>query len=67
MISSFEDWGNHFSDAEVGFQYGYESDRWIWESLDDPPRDIGNDLIKNIPNCRGLYWVDFTIADVFTS
>lgn len=65
MMEEFKEWGEHFSDAEVGFQYGYESDRHIWDYYDDPADHIGNDLIDNVPNCRGLYWVDFTITDVF--
>jgi len=65
MMERFEDWSEHFSDAEVGFQYGYESDRQIWQSFKDPTGQIGNDIIERIPNCCGLYWVDFTITDVF--
>ena len=65
MLEDFENWGKHFHDADVGFQYGYESDRKIWESFDDPASKIGNDIIERIPNCRELYWVDFTIEDVF--
>jgi hypothetical protein len=67
MLEDFQKWGNHFSDADVGFQYGYESDRYLWEYFDDPAGRIGNDIIERIPNCRGLYWVDFTIEDVFKS
>ena len=65
MLDEFEDWGDHFSDTEVGFQYGYQSDSIIWDSFDDPAGQIGNDLIERIPNCHSLYWVDFTITDVF--
>jgi hypothetical protein len=65
MMEDFENWGNHFSNEEVGFQYGYESDRHIWESFDDPAGKIGNDIIDRIPNTAELYWVDFTITDVF--
>ena len=65
MTNKFTSWGNAFSDAEVGFQYGYKPDRWIWGSFADPPGQIGNDLAARVPNCRQLYWVDFTITDVF--
>ena len=65
MLEDFENWGEHFPDAEVGFQYGYESDRPIWESFDDPASRIGNDIIQRIPNCHELFWVDFTVAHVF--
>ncbi|MFH0929160.1 MAG: hypothetical protein V1818_02260 [Candidatus Aenigmatarchaeota archaeon] len=65
MLEDFQMWGEHFSDAEVGFQYGYEIDKHLWETFDDPAGQIGNDLIENVPNCRGLYWIDFTITNVF--
>jgi hypothetical protein len=65
MMKKFTAWGNAFSDAEVGFQYGYKPDRSIWQSFADPASQIGNDIIARVPNCRGLYWVDFTITDVF--
>jgi hypothetical protein len=65
MLEDFEKWGQHFSDADVGFQYVYESDMPIWKSFADPAGQIGNDIINRIPNCRGLYLVDFTITDDF--
>ena len=65
MMEDFETWGNHFSDTEVGFQYGYEEDRHVWQSFADPAGKIGNDITERIPNTAGLYWVDFTITDVF--
>jgi hypothetical protein len=65
MISEFSDWGAKFSPNKVAFQYGYPNDRIWWSTLTDPPREIGNALINNITNCYGLFWVDFTITEVF--
>jgi hypothetical protein len=34
-------------------------------ALDDPPADIGLALLDAVPNTAGLYWVDFTVREVF--
>ena len=65
MVSEFESWGEAFKPAGVGFQFGYDSDKKWWENLDDPPGDIGNEIIDRIPNTAGLYWVDFTAYDIW--
>jgi len=65
MVSEFKSWGQTFSPNPVGFQFGYEADRGWWSLLQDPPGNIGNALIANISNCRHLFWVDFTVTDVF--
>ncbi len=33
--------------------------------LDDPPGDIGRAILDRVPNTEGLYWVDFTVLDLF--
>jgi hypothetical protein len=60
MVAEFSAWGQTFAPAPVGFQYGYRSDKSWWSSLADPPRDIGNALLAQIPNTSDLIWVDFT-------
>ena len=65
MIQEFIDWGIAFSDCEVGFQYGYPNDEGIWGTLDNPMKQIGDDILNNVSNCIGLYWVDFTIRTVY--
>lgn len=65
MAEEFAAWGRAFAPAPVGFQYGYESDRWWWRELDDPPAAIGRRLLEAVPNTQGLYWVDFTVLEVF--
>jgi hypothetical protein len=65
MIGEFTDWGEAFEPAPVGFQYGYPADRIWWQNLPDPPKDIGQTLLNNVPNTEGLFWVDFTILDMF--
>ncbi|MCX8010496.1 MAG: T9SS type A sorting domain-containing protein [Ignavibacteria bacterium] len=65
MVNEFKSWGQKFFPNKVGFQYGYRADTTWWKKLNDPPATIGNTLIANIPNCYGLFWVDFTITQVF--
>lgn len=65
LVSSFSAWGQHFNPAPVGFQYGYPSDSFWWENLQDPPAAIGKALLEKIPNTSALFWVDFTITQIF--
>ncbi len=65
MVDEFIYWGKAFAPAPVGFQYGYPDDKVWWKGLQDPPRDIGQALLDKIPNTQGLFWVDFTVLDVF--
>ena len=73
MLDEFAGWGKHFSDSEVGFQFGYDIDvdgdgltdrRW-WSLLADPPREIATAIVNKIPNAQGVYWADFTVSGVF--
>lgn len=65
MLREFTAWGEHFAPASVGFQYGYPADKTWWKDLQDPPGDIGNALIENISNTASLFWVDFSIKEIF--
>ncbi len=65
MINEFVDWANAFAPAKVGFQYGYDSDKKWWKNLSNPPKDIGNAILKRTTNTAGLYWVDFTAYDIW--
>lgn len=65
LVATFDDWGRAFAPAPVGFQYGYETDRGWWSDLDDPPGDIGRALLEEVPNTAALFWVDFTVEEVF--
>jgi hypothetical protein len=65
MVDEFAEWGRAFAPAPVGFQYGYPSDRPWWSELDDPPADIGRAILERVPNAEGLYWVDFTVLELF--
>ena len=65
MVAEFAVWGETFAPAPVGFQYGYDSDKTWWQDLENPPGDIGKALIEAVPNTTGLYWVDFTVLELF--
>jgi hypothetical protein len=65
MVREFTDWGQHFTPAPVAFQFGYPADRPWWELLADPPAGIGQAILKNVPNTTALFWVDFTVLDIF--
>jgi hypothetical protein len=40
-------------------------DRPWWSELDDPPGDIGRAILDRVANTEGLYWVDFTVLELF--
>jgi hypothetical protein len=65
MTDEFKTWGSSFPDNPVGFQIGYEEDKAWWGVYDDPVTTIGHDLIKGINNTKGIYWVDFSIKDIY--
>jgi hypothetical protein len=65
MVDEFAGWARAFAPAPVGFQIGYETDRPWWKQLKDPPAEIGRRILEKAPNTRGIYWVDFTVLEVF--
>ena len=65
MVNEFEAWGRAFAPAPVGFQYGYPRDRKWWQKLSDPPGDIGKAILKRVPNTADLFWVDFTMKEIW--
>jgi len=65
MVAEFAEWGRAFAPAPVGFQFGYAADRPWWRRLENPPHDLGQAILDSVPNTAGLYWVDFTVLDVF--
>lgn len=65
LVAEFKVWGETFAPAPVGFQYGYYSDKSWWGELVDPAGETGQAILTAVPNTAGLYWVDFTVLDVF--
>jgi hypothetical protein len=64
MVNEFASWGNQFSPAAVGFQYGYPNDRPWWSTFDDPAGMLASTLDAAIPNTEAFFWVDFTIEEI---
>jgi len=64
-VNEFKTWGTTFAPNKVAFQFGYAADRPWWSTLTNPPATIGNAILANVPNTAGLFWVDFTITEVF--
>jgi hypothetical protein len=65
LMDDFTAWGQKFAPSPVGYQYGYPADKKWWQELQDPPGEIGRTILKDIPNTTGLFWVDFTLLDMF--
>jgi len=65
MVNEFKNWGDHFAPAPVAFQFGYQSDANWWSTLNEPPIEIGQQILASVSNTKGLYWVDFTAFQVF--
>jgi hypothetical protein len=65
MMADFSAWGEAFAPAQVGYQYGYTADQGWWGEMADPSREIGQGILDRVPNAVGLYWVDFTVLEVF--
>lgn len=65
MVAEFEDWGEAFAPAKVGFQYGYPYDKKWWADFENPAKHIGNEILSRIPNTSSLFWVDFTILETY--
>jgi hypothetical protein len=60
MTSEFSDWANLFA-----FQFGYEPDSSWWREYPDPAKTIGEAILSTATNTKGLFWVDFTVTQVF--
>jgi len=65
MVREFSAWGNHFAPAPVAFQFGYPADKHWWSLFQDPPEMIGKTIQEHVPNASALFWVDFSMREVF--
>jgi len=58
-------WADYFKPNMVFYQFGYRRDKSWWSKLNNPPVDIGNIIAQNISQECGIFWVDFTLKDLF--
>jgi len=67
MHKEFVDyWADYFCPNMVGYQIGYDSDRRWWSKLEVPPQDIGIAIARDIEQKCCMFWVDFTLKDIFS-
>ncbi len=64
FLAAAGEWAGAFHPNRVFFQYGYESDRVWWETLDSPPTAIGAALAGQTQQECGLFWVDFNLSEL---
>jgi hypothetical protein len=65
MNTEFRQWAKAFYPAQVSFQVGYDLDKVWWAKYNNPSQAIGNNLATDIDNMEALFWVDFTVLEVF--
>ena len=65
MTDEFDQWAKAFYPSKVSFQVGYENDKVWWGNFTNPSQAIGNALVSEIENMEALFWVDFTVLEVF--
>jgi hypothetical protein len=58
MTNKCASWGMSFPDNPVGFYIGFPTDKAWWGSYEDPLYTIGQNLLNNIKNTKGIYWFD---------
>jgi hypothetical protein len=65
MVEFFAVWANNFYPSKVGFQFGYPADKKWWGNFADPFKTISRNILLRAHNISSVFWVDFTILDVF--
>jgi len=65
IMAEFTKWANFFTPGDVGFQIGYDSDKSWWSDYSTPPADLSVELQNAYKNTAAIFWVDFTVDDVF--
>lgn len=56
---------NQYPNNSYGAQIGYPSDKNIWGSMSDPAKEVGLAVQTAIGRPISVFWVDFTITNVF--
>jgi len=64
LLADFADWADAYKKETVGFQFGYKADAKWWKKKPFPASAIGRAILKEAPNTRFLFWVDFTAPQV---
>ncbi len=64
MLSEFAEWGKYFYPSPVAFQFGYPADKKWWSAYPDPLKEIGESILRVVPNTAGLFWVNFSLQEL---
>jgi hypothetical protein len=59
-------WGKAFPNNPVGYYVGFTEDKKWWSAYSDPYYTCALNMFKNIPNTKGVYWVEFNIRDIYS-
>lgn len=59
-LSDMHNWHTTFKGSPIGSQFGYPKDQKWWTKSPQPPVDLAQSLLKELPDFRMLLWVDFT-------
>lgn len=59
-------WGKAFPNNKVGYFVGFTEDKKWWSGYSDPYYTCALNMFKNIPNTKGVYWVEFQIRDIYS-
>ena len=66
LVSEHVAFENHFQNNPFGAQYGYPSDENIWGGMQDPVKQVGDDIQDAIGKPISLFWVDFSIHQLYS-
>jgi hypothetical protein len=65
LVSEHKAMENRFPNNPFGAQYGYPSDKKIWQGMSDPVKQIGSAIEDAIGRPISLFWVDFSIQQLY--
>jgi hypothetical protein len=63
--ANYLDWANKFPESPVGYFVGFAADKGWSGDLQDPVAATGDLLTSNVTNVKGIYWVSFSILDIY--
>ena len=65
MMTYCTEWSKTFNDSAVGYYIGFPNDSFWWSRYNDPFKTLGDSLLKNIDNVKGVYWVGLSIKQIY--
>ncbi len=65
LTNSAMNWGKAFPNNPVGVYIGFNEDKAWWSTYSDPYYTITQNLFKNVPNAKCVYWVPYNIKTIY--